>query len=139
MIVYFDENMSSHVAKGFNIIQEPENYKNGRINIEIKFLPDVYDFGTDDLDWIPQVGKEKGVVITQDVHISKRKNEIDAYLKYGVRLFFLRGKTKKRGLSVWEMVQVLSKNWEEMVNIILTDEGPFTYTVQQNRRITHYR
>lgn len=139
MIIYLDENMPKHLAHGFNIIQSPENLKKARVEIHVKFLPDVYGYSVDDLDWIPKVGKDKGFVITQDIHITKRKDEIDAYKKHGIGLFLLRGKSKKQGLSVWEMVQILAKNWEDIVKITLSKEGPFAYTVQQNRKISLYK
>ncbi len=139
MIIYLDENIPPHLAKGFNIIQAPENLKKGRINLEVKYLSDVYGTGSADLDWIPKVGAEKSFVITQDIHISKRKDEVDAYLSNGVGLFFLRGSSKKRGLSVWEMVQVLAKNWEDIIEIILNEKGAFAYTVQQKRKISRYK
>ena len=139
MIIYLDENMPKHLANGFNLIQSPENFKKSRAKIEVKFLPDVYGYSTEDLDWIPKVGKDKGFVITQDIHITKRKDEIAAYNKNGIGLFLLRGKSKKQGLSVWDMVQILAKNWEDMVQIILSKEGPFAYTVQLNRKIDIYK
>jgi len=139
MIVYLDENMPKHLAHGFNLIQIPENLRKGRTEIQIKFLPDIYGYSVDDLDWIPKVGQDNGFVITQDIHITKRKDEIKAYQDLGIGLFLLRGKSKKQGLSVWEMVQILAKNWEDMVDIMINNEGPFAYTVQQNRRISRYK
>jgi len=129
MIIYLDENIPPHLARGFDILQAPENIKKGRKKIEVKYLSDVYGTGSADLDWIPQVGAEGSFVITQDVHISKRKDEVEAYRKNGVGLFFLRGTSKKSGLSVWEMVQILAKNWEDMMEIILKEEGAFAYTI----------
>src|SRR5690606_11866108 len=102
MTVYLDENMPRHLAEGFNIIQNPENLKHGRQPIIVKYLSDVYGRGTDDIDWIPQVGKEKAFVITQDIHITKRKDEMEAYQNHGVGLFLLRGTSSKNTLSVWE-------------------------------------
>jgi len=139
MIIYLDENIPPHLAKGFNIIQAPENLKKGRVKLEVKYLPEVFGFGIADLDWIPKVGAEKSCVITQDIHISKRKDEVQAYIDNGVGLFFLRGASKKNGLSVWEMVQILAKNWEDIIEIVLKEDGAFAYTVQQKRKISRYK
>lgn len=75
MIIYFDENMPKHLAHGFDTIQSPEGLKTGH-NITVKFLPEVFNYGADDKDWIPKVGKERSCVITQDLNISKRKDEL---------------------------------------------------------------
>ncbi|WP_417889155.1 hypothetical protein [Xanthomarina gelatinilytica] len=139
MTVYLDENMPKHLAEGFNIIQNPENLKHGRQAITVKFLPDVYGFGTDDIDWIPLVGKEGAFVITQDIHITKRKDEIEAYQKCGVGLFLLKGTSKKSTLSVWEMTQALAKNWEAMVKVMLTEKPPFAYQIQLNRTMKRWK
>lgn len=39
MIIYLDENMPPHLARGFNILQYPEGLKSKR-NIDVIFLPD---------------------------------------------------------------------------------------------------
>src|SRR5680860_301756 len=98
MIIYFDENMPPHLAHGFNTIQSPEGLKTGT-NITVKFLPDSFKYGTEDKVWIPKVGKERSCVITQDLNISRRKDELELFQKNGVGMFFLKGPSKKQGLS----------------------------------------
>lgn len=127
MIIYFDENMPRHLAHGFHTIQLPESLKTGN-EITVKFLPEVFNYGIDDVDWIPIVGKERNCVITQDLNISKRKDELELYQKHGVGIFFLRGPSKKRGLSIWEMAQALAKNWSEISRIASEEKRPFGYT-----------
>lgn len=126
MIIYFDENMPPHLAKGFQIIQAPEGLKSN-LDIEIKFLPEVFNYGSKDVEWIPKIGKEGSCVVTQDINISRRKNELDLYKKHKVGIFFLRGPSKKRGLSIWEMAQALSKNWAEICEISIKEKRPFGY------------
>ena len=131
MIIYFDENMPKHLAHGFDTIQSPEGLKTGR-NITVKFLPEVFNYGADDKDWIPKVGKERSCVITQDLNISKRKDELELYQKNGVGMFFMRGPSKKQGLSIWQMVQALSKNWNEICRIATEEKRPFGYVFKLN-------
>ncbi len=126
MIIYFDENMPRHLAHGFNTIQSPEGLKTGH-NIIVKFLPEAFNYGANDKEWIPKVGKERSCVITQDINISRRKDELELYQKNGVGMFFLRGPSKKQGLSVWEMVQALSKNWDDIARIASEEKRPFAY------------
>ncbi|WP_238719022.1 PIN-like domain-containing protein [Pelagihabitans pacificus] len=126
--------MPKHLAHGFNTIQIAEGLKTGH-EVTVKFLPEVFNYGADDAEWIPKVGKERSCVITQDLNISKRKDELELYQKNGVGMFFLRGRSKKQGLSIWEMVQALSKNWDAICKIALEEERPFGYTFQLNGKM----
>lgn len=134
MIIYFDENMPPHLAKGFNILQFPEGIKS-KINVEVVYLPDKFNEGAQDIDWIPKVGKEGSCVITQDINIHRRKHELELYRKHNVGMFFMRGKSKKQGLSVWEMVQTLAKHWNEITKIAVNEKGPFAYEFKFNARM----
>jgi hypothetical protein len=128
MTIYIDENMPKHLAEGFHILQKPEGIKTG-VDIEVKYIPTVFGKGVADEEWIPQVGKEKGFVITQDINIGRRKHQIELYQKHGLGMFFLRGTSKKQGLSVWQMVETLTKSWQEITNIINTQKTPFAYQI----------
>ncbi|MCX2681463.1 hypothetical protein OOZ15_16025 [Galbibacter sp. EGI 63066] len=119
--------MPKHLADGFNTIQAPENLKTGN-NIEVKYLPDVYGYGAKDIDWIPKVGKQKACVITQDINITRRKDELELYKKNNVGLFLLRGPSKKKGLAIMEMVEAIAKNWKEICDIAIKGNKPFAYT-----------
>lgn len=134
MIIYFDENMPPHLARGFNILQFPEGFKSKR-NIEVIFLPDKFKEGAKDIDWIPSVGKENSCVITQDININRRKHELELYRKHSVGMFFMRGKSKKQGMSVWEMVQTLAKHWDEITRIAISEKRPFAYEFKINGRL----
>lgn len=134
MIIYFDENMPPHLANGFDIIQFPEGIKTGH-KVEVQFIPEIFGYGVSDKVWIPKVGVENSCVITQDLKISKRKDELELYRKHGVGIFFLRGPSRKQGLSIWEMVQALSKNWNEICKIANTEKRPFGYTFGLNGKI----
>lgn len=57
MIVYIDENMPPHLARGFDILQKPISIKM-RKDIEVKSIKDVFGEGAKDEDWIPIAGKQ---------------------------------------------------------------------------------
>lgn len=134
MTIYFDENMPPHLPEGFQIIQAPEGIKKN-LNINVKFLPNSFGYGCEDIDWIPQVGQEGSCVITQDINISKRKDELALYKKHNVGMFFLKGPSKKKGLSIWEMTEALAKNWDEICQIATTEARPFGYVFSLNRKM----
>lgn len=134
MIIYFDENMPKHLAHGFNTIQFPEGLKTG-YEITVKYLPEVFNYGAEDKEWIPKVGKERSCVITQDINITRRKDELELFQKNGVGMFFLRGPSKKQGLSVWQMVQALAKNWDDICRIASEEKRPFGYIFGLNGKM----
>jgi hypothetical protein len=132
MTIYIDENMPPHLAKGFDILQQPESIKTG-VPIDIKYIPTVFGRGAADEDWIPKIGKEKGYVITQDINISRRKHQIELFQKHGVGMFFLKGTSKKQGLSVWQMVETLAKNWQVITHILQSQKPPFAYEISPKK------
>lgn len=134
MIIYFDENMPPHLAAGFQIIQFPQGFKTN-LDIEVKFLPDTFGRGCKDTEWIPKVGKEGSCVITQDISISKRKDELDLFKKHNIGIFFLKGPSKKNGLSIWEMTQALAKNWDEICKTMSSQKKPFGYVFGLNGKM----
>jgi len=109
MIIFTDENIPPHLAPGFQLIQGPESLKTG-IPLEVIHLPDYFGYGTKDKDWIPEMGKLKACVITRDVHLNRRKHEIILLREHNLGIFFLMAKTKKSGLSVWQMVEMLARS-----------------------------
>lgn len=127
MIIYLDENMPRHLADGFHTLQFPEGFKTKQL-IEVKYIPTVFGAGAKDVDWIPEVGKEKSCVITQDININRRKHELELYRKHKVGMFFLRGPSKKKGLSIWQMVEAMAKNWPEISQKVYSEKRPFAYT-----------
>lgn len=129
LIIYFDENLPKHLAQGFQLLQFPEGLKTGN-EVDVRYIPNDFGRGVKDEDWIPQAGKLKACVITQDLNINRRKHELALYRKHKMGMFFLRGPSKKKGMSVWEMVQVLAKHWPEIVDKVHREQRPFAYQVR---------
>lgn len=127
MIIYMDENMPRHLAEGFHILQFPEGFKTKQL-IEVKYIPAVFGAGAKDIDWIPKVGNEKACVITQDISINRRKHELELYRKHKLGMFFLRGPSRKQGLSIWQMVEAMAKKWPAISQKVYEEERPFAYT-----------
>lgn len=129
MTVYFDENMPPHLARGFDTIQKVENLKRNSRTINIKLLKDDFGAGSKDLEWIPKLKGTNSFIVTRDIHLDKRKDEIAAYHDAGIGLFFIRGASKKSNLTVWQMLLILSRQWEEMIKIMKKRKAPFSYKV----------
>jgi hypothetical protein len=126
MTFYFDENLPRHLAVGFDKLQYPEGLKIGK-EIHVHYIPDKFGRGVKDFQWIPEIAKLGALVVTQDVNITRRKHELELYKHHKLGIFLLKGITKKKGLSVWEMVQTLAKNWEEICVLSDKYEPPFAF------------
>jgi len=72
------------------------------------------------------VGKEKGIVITQDVRIQTTRHQRDLYIEHGVGILFFHPPSKN-GFSYWEMVKQLIERWENIKVIIKKNHTPFAY------------
>lgn len=127
MKLYVDENMPRHLANGFQVLQEPEGFRTGK-PIEVIYLPDAFRQGIQDEEWILKM-ELQDCVITQDFNIHRRKHQLELYQNRGIGMFFLRGPNKKKGLSVWGMVQILAKHWPEITRLMYEGERPFAYLV----------
>lgn len=129
MTIFFDENMPRHLVEGFAQIQKLEGLNAG-VQATIKYIPTEFYKGVKDEEWILQLTKGKSFVVTQDVNITRRKQEIALYQKQGIGLFLLRGSSKKQGLGVWQMVECLAKHWPFILETIKSQKPPFAYEVK---------
>src|SRR5690606_34066594 len=124
MIIYLDENMPRHLAEEFHILKFTEGLKTKQL-IEVKYIPDDFGYGAKDVDWIPEAGNEKACVITQDININRKKHELELYRKHKLGMFFLKGPSKKQGLSIWQMVEAMAKNWPDISEKVYNEKRPF--------------
>ena len=104
--VYIDENFAQQLANGLNVFQEHLNHKE-KFNFEVLSIKEVFGQGALDEDWIPIAGKEKAIVITQDLRIQLTKHQNELYKQHGLGVFFF--KPPSDGYSFWEMVEQVIK------------------------------
>jgi len=133
MIVYLDENLPVQLARGFDILQKPENIKLNQ-NIEVKSIVDSFGRGCLDEDWIPQAGETESCIITQDYNIRRIKHQKELCDKHNLGMIYLRPPSKT-GFSYWKMIGVLHKNWPEICKIILSQKRPFAYEISARGKL----
>ncbi len=109
--IYIDENFAHQLAEGINVFQQHLNLKE-KHQFEVLSIKQVFGQGAQDEDWIPIAGKEKAIVITQDLRIQTTKHQYELYKKYGIGVFFF--KPPSDGYSFWEMVEQIIKRWSEI-------------------------
>jgi hypothetical protein len=121
--IYFDENLSPYLARGLHLLHQPLQSKTP---VEILSLQDVFGKGIKDEEWIPKLGEEKAVIITQDMRIFKVRSQRDLFHAYGVGVFFFHPPSKS-GYSYWDLVKSVINRWEEIKKIALKETPPFAY------------
>lgn len=123
--IFIDENLPRQLAIGLHELQQPQNKRDG-LEIEVLSIRDIYGQGEQDEDWIPKVGKENGIVITQDFHIQTRRHEKELYFENGIGIFFL-NPPSNGGFAYWEMVKQLVNKWDDIKKIIKKTPTPFAF------------
>lgn len=123
--IYIDENLPPRLARGLNELVQPFNKKQA-LDIQVLSIKDVFHEGAKDEDWIPLVGEEHGIVITQDFRIQTQKHQKELYTKSGVGILFLNPPSNS-GFTYWEMVKQLVNRWEEITQIIKKNKPPFAF------------
>ncbi|MCC6412501.1 MAG: hypothetical protein IT270_12630 [Saprospiraceae bacterium] len=125
MKIYFDENASPYFTRGLNEMQKPLN-RQQKEEIEVVFLSDVFGKGAKDEEWIPVLGDEGSVVITQDQYINRIRNQKELYIKHGLGVIFI-SPPSKTGFLYWDFVQLVIKHWAEIRKIALKEKRPFAF------------
>jgi hypothetical protein len=123
--IYIDENLPPQLAKGLHELQQPLNISEN-IHIEVQSFKEVYGKGAKDEDWLPSIGGENGIVITQDYRIQTQRHQKEIYISSGVGILFL-NPPSKTGFSYWEMVKLLINRWDEIKGILRKHKPPFAF------------
>jgi len=123
--IFIDENLPPQIARGLNILQQPQNAKD-EMKIEVISIKDHFGEGAKDEEWIPEIGKKHGIVITQDYRIQSLRHQRELYKQHGVGILFF-SPPSKAGFAYWEMVKQVVNRWEEIKTIVRKNKPPFAY------------
>jgi hypothetical protein len=121
--IYFDENISPYLAKGLQLLHHPLQSKEP---IEILSLQEVFGKGIKDEDWIPKLGAEHAVIVTQDMRIHKSRSQRELFFEHGVGVIFFHPPSTS-GFLYWDMVKLVITRWDEIKKIALKRPPPFAY------------
>jgi len=122
MTFYFDENIAPRIARALAVLTEAEP-------IEVYSNVDVFKRGAKDEEWIPKVGKNDGIVITQDLNIHRTRHQRELYKKHNVGVVFFKP-PKKHGYPYWEMLTQILTSWPDIIKTIERAERPFAYIIR---------
>jgi hypothetical protein len=127
MTIYIDENMSPYLAKGFQILQAPENIKLKQ-SIYVESIKKKFGQGAKDEEWIPVAGQTAACVITQDYNIHRIRHQHELCKQFELGMFYFKPQSKN-GILYWDMLLLMVKNWKEISRIATMEKRPFAYEV----------
>lgn len=123
--IYIDENMPRQLAYALNLLQQPLNERE-KTPVEVVSIAEEFGFGAQDEDWIPEVGKKSGIVITQDYNIQTTRHQRVLCEAHRLGMIYIKPPSNK-GLSYWDMVLLLINRWDEIKKIARKEKLPFAF------------
>jgi hypothetical protein len=97
----------------------------GLLGIPIEIHDTHYTQFTPDDVWLPEVGANGWIVLTQDPRFLHNENEKEALVSNGVGCFVL----VTDGLKKWEKLRVIAKVWDEVEKIVADTTPPYIYRI----------
>ncbi len=122
MLIYFDENLSPHLAAGMHHLSQG-HLKGARI---VSSTTDP-GRGVPDEELLKHIAATGGILFTKDINIHRDRMVAQECKKLGLGLFFL--KLPQNEGKYWDIVRAVIKHWEEIVKIVSTKKAPYAYEV----------
>ena len=88
----------------------------------VKLHDEFFDAKTKDIEWLPQVGAKKWVVLTRDKHILTRPLEVVALVRANTYVFILKSRQELNGV---QMAAALVAAFPHMCKLIASHTPPF--------------
>lgn len=123
MIIFIDENLPSKLAQGLSLLESANSDA-----LDVHSIINYFRKGCPDEEWIPEVGRIGGVVITQDHNIHRQQMQRELYRKHKVGLIVFKAPGKK-GYSYWEMVENIIGHWQLIKKEIRKHKPPFAFVI----------
>src|SRR5688572_14859292 len=111
MTLYIDENLPPVLVDAFNLLQQKLLLsKKYNFDLAIKSIKKEFGRGALDEDRIPEAGKNRAFVLTQDYNIQRIKHQKELCEKHKLGMFYFRPPSKS-GFDYWEIVKLMVKHW----------------------------
>lgn len=120
MKIFFDENFSKYLAYGMSKLQSGV----GGEPIDILHIAENFGKGKRDDEWIPEVAKMHGIVITQDIKITRTRTLAAMCKRYKLGIFFVK---PPKSYKYWDFVEMIVYKWTHIKEKTKTTEKPFAY------------
>jgi len=124
MDFYFDENYSHHIASALHELERSENVDN------VYSTALVFGRSVKDVDLIPMIAEKKGVLITKDQNMGKRKAEYELLQRLGVSTIFIKATMQTH----WQQIETIIRHWRKLKEICYKSEKDGTFFLRLNSR-----
>jgi hypothetical protein len=126
MKIYIDENTSPRVAKA---LHELERGGKSDSIADVSSIQDAFGKSIKDTDLIPKIANEKGIWITRDAKIMRKRTELEAIRGSEIGVFVIYPGKKARH---WDMVLLIINSWTKIKDISNTIPKPFAFKISTN-------
>ncbi len=123
MKIFIDENLPAQLAQGLQLLEDGNDE-----GVSVKSIKAEFGTGAKDENWIPELGKFKALVITQDHNIHRKQLQRQLYQQCKVGLVVFKG-PGKHGYTYWQMVENIIKHWQEIKESVRKAKPPFAFVI----------
>jgi 5S rRNA maturation endonuclease (ribonuclease M5) len=104
-------------------------------NVMVEIHDDHFSKNTQDVDWIPEIGRRGWIILTKDARIGKNQIERLAVADARVRMFVL----VSQNLSGADMASIFIKSIPEMEKFICKNIAPFIAKVDRDSKVKAWK
>ena len=126
MLLVFDENYSPYLAEGLGILEKANDHSPYKVDVS-HIISLAGKRGTPDEAVIEIVGRNKGIVLTQDTDFRKLKHSGPLFKQHKTGAIFFHSTSRK--MIFWDMVVSFINNWERIKEIAHMEKPPFVYKI----------
>jgi len=126
--IYLDETFGNKFSKAFISLN---SFCKSVTSTEVNSIKNRFNQGVPDEVWIPSLGKENAVVITQDNQIYLRDDQRRLYKDSGLNIIFFE---KNKKINHCNLVQTLTKKWDKIIELSQNEEHfAYKYSFSKKR------
>lgn len=122
MRIFFDENLSEHVAQGINLLNKKYYPNIEVVSTKVAIRPEASD--PEVIDFVSQ---EQGIIVSRDKGIAKTQTYYELCREKNVAVIIFKLPTGYDCL--WNMVKLIINEWDEIIEYINTLKPPFYLSV----------
>ena len=123
MILFFDRSMGTRIPKALRFLKPP---------VEIRFHDEEFKKDEHDDIWLPKVGRDGWIVISQDYSFHTNASELEAIKQYQIGCFYLWGATAPK----WETFRILARAFDRVLSKAEHTPKPFIFRVHRTSQLT---
>lgn len=126
MILFFDRNVGTRIPMALQRLRLPVGIEYHQRHFKSNALDDA---------WLPVVGRQGWIVISQDYKFHALPNELYALREYDIGCFYLWGAQA----GTWEVTRLFARAFDRIVERAENTPRPFVYWITKDGRLQPQR